>query len=291
MSKSNSLIWSLLSAGAAAQPEQAAAPHTWETLAAAYAYDATASAHVTEERQDDPEHYASRLTFRKGDGASLAGLFLRPRAEGVYPCVLLLHALSSDKEAMIRLFGRALAQRGFACLALDAHLHGERRGGYSQELGPLEYLGLARESIVEYRQALDHLRTRRDVDGDRVGLLGYSLGAMMGCILAGVDERVGASVFMVGGDMVRDNLHHVPASLRELLEPVSPASFVGRISPRPVLFINGKWDNTVPRSAATLLHEAAGEPKQVIWADAGHTLAPEVAALGVEWLVEQLGQR
>lgn len=257
-------------------------------IAAAYDYPAGVPLRVTEQIRDDPDHYLSRLIFHKPDGHAFSGLFVRPRAEGSFPCALLLHALSSDKEAMIRLFGRELSARGVAALALDAHLHGERKGSSTGPLGPLEYLNLARETIVEYRQALDYLQTRPDVDGGRVGLLGYSMGAMMGAILAGVDGRVKACVLMVGGDMVRASLPYIPVFLRELLDSVSPSRFVGRISPRPVFFINGKWDTTVPRDAAVILHQAAGEPKQVLWADAGHLLPPDAGEQGVDWLVERL---
>src|SRR5207244_3572976 len=115
--------------------------------------------------------------------------------------------------------------------------------------------------------------------------------AMMGVILAAVDGRVRSCVLMVGGDVVREYMEHVPASLRDFLEPVSPVNFVGRISPRPVFFLNGRHDTTVPATAAELLHQAAGEPKRILWADAGHRLPPEVALQGVDWLVSELGQR
>jgi len=288
MSLNSRRIWELLGAGAGSHPDTPKASPTWKALEAAYRYNTSRPPTVTEATERDPEHRLSRLSFRKPDGQSFSGLLMRPQATGMYPCVLLLHALSSDKDAMIRLFGRPLAERGLASLALDAHLHGERRSAASAQLGPMEYLKLARESIVEYRQALDYLKNHPDVDSARVGLLGYSLGAMMGSILAGVDERVQACVFMVGGDMVHVYRPHVPVFLRGLLEPVSPANFVARISPRPVFFINGTRDATVPREAATHLHEAAGEPKRILWADAGHILPPEVAAEGVDWLREQL---
>lgn len=275
------------SAGAGRQTGAAA----WERRKAAYAYAADRPPAVTEERRPDPEHPLSRLLFTRPNGHSFAGLLIRPAAGGPFPCALLLHALSSDKEAMIEWFGRPLAARGVAALALDAHLHGERKPPTAAPLAPLEYLDLARESVVEYRQALDHLVTRLEIDPERIGLLGYSLGAMMGAILAGVDERVKAAVLMVGGDMVRTRLPPLPAFLQERVDVVSPANFVAHISPRPVLFLNGTGDSTVPRDAATALHEAAREPKEIRWVDAGHHLPPEAAAEGVEWLIARLAPR
>jgi fermentation-respiration switch protein FrsA (DUF1100 family) len=260
----------------------------WEALKEAYAIPGGGPATVTEESLPDPEHTLVRLRLRKPDGHSFSGLMIWPRGERVVPCALLLHALSSDKETMIRLFGRPLAERGIGALALDAHLHGERQPPTAQPLQPLQYLDLARESVIEYRQALDYLETRSDVDRERLGLLGYSLGAMMGTILSGVDERVKACALLVGGDLVQTALPQLPGFLRAALGPVSPASFAPHISPRPVLFINGKWDTVVPREAAVALHQAAREPRQVIWVDAGHILPPEAAARGVDWLEQRL---
>jgi len=256
-----------------------------------YAYSSRNPLTVQEERRGDSGLYLSRLSFQKRTGERFAGLFVRPRAEGVYPCALLLHALSSDKETMIQHFGRALADRGYAALALDANLHGERRRGCNYDaLSPWQYLELLRESIIEYRQAMDYLALREDVDAQRTGLLGYSLGAMMGSVLAGVDARVKACVFMVGGDMVREHLGRVPAVLRGVLNNVSPANFVQKIAPRPVFFINGTQDTVVPRSAAEAFHAAARDPKEVLWTDAGHILPPVAALQGVEWLSGRFGE-
>src|SRR5262245_50162021 len=99
----------------AASPLPAGLP--WETLRAAYEYERAACLAVTEEVRDDPEYRLARLTFHKAGGESHTGLLLRPRAPGRYPGVLLLHALSRDKEEMIRLFGRPFAERGLASLA------------------------------------------------------------------------------------------------------------------------------------------------------------------------------
>jgi fermentation-respiration switch protein FrsA (DUF1100 family) len=287
MALNNTHIWEQLAAQVIARPGRPPRAD-WASLKAAYTYEVGAPAAVREAPLPDADYRLARLTFASAAGHSLAGLMLRPVAPGPAPCALLLHALSSDKETMTRLIGRPLAARGIASLALDAHLHGERAADRHQPLDLPEYFDLARESVVEYRQALDLLAARPDVDPRRIGLVGYSLGAMMGAILAGVDERVRACVLMVGGDMVRDNLQHLPPPLRPLAEPVCAANFVPHISPRPVLFINGKWDTIVPCSAATLLHEAAREPKEVLWADAGHLLPDEVGIHGLEWLAGQL---
>lgn len=278
-------LWNLLTPHSGGLDDRSA----WGRLRTAYQYRGDQMPQIVEETVSDPEFSLARWRFRCPGDVTHTGLFIRPAADGRYPCALLLHALSRDKDEMIRHFGRALARNGVAALALDAHLHGERRSGRLEKLSPLDYLNGARDTIIDYRQALDFLETRADVDPARIGLLGYSLGAMMGSILAGVDERVAACAFLVGGDIVRTYQGQVPVFLRGMLDPVSPSLFVGHIAPRPVLFINGKWDNKVSLESAELLHHAAGEPKEIRWADCGHLLPEPEARYGVEWLAKRLG--
>lgn len=278
-------LWQLLTPHSGGLDDESA----WKRLASAYRYRRSPLPRVSEEPVADPELHLARWEFQGGQGAAHTGLFIRPLPEGRYPCVLLLHALSRDKDEMIRHFGRAFAGRGVAALALDAHLHGERRRRSAEKLTPLDYLNGARDTIIDYRQAIDYLETRPEVEASRVGLLGYSLGAMLGCILAAVDSRVAASVFMVGGDIVRTYRGQVPVLLRGMLDPVSPSLFASHISPRPVLFINGRWDQKVSRESAELLHHAAREPKEIRWAECGHVLPEAEARYGVDWLIARLG--
>ena len=58
---------------------------------------------------------------------------------------------------------------------------------------------------------------------------------------------------------------------------------MGRFAPRPLLFVNGERDATVPVAAAKKLHEAAGEPKEIHWFDGGHLEMPG-GAIKKMWL-------
>jgi dienelactone hydrolase len=263
---------------------------SWEKLSAAYKYESKALT-VKEEVKEDSAHLLQRVSFSNARGESVPGLFRRPKAEGVYPCVLLLHGLTSKKEDMSGMFGRALADKGIASLALDAPNHGERRNGQSPGQDPGWFFNVMRGGITEYRLALDYLKTRKDVDSARMGLVGYSMGAMMGSILSGVDDRVKATVLCVGGDVTKAFADRIPPAAREAASLVAPANFVGHISPRPVLMINGKQDNIVNAAAARALHDAAKDPKEIIWAEATHFLPPAVIVKGIDWLVTKLGKK
>ena len=55
--------------------------------------------------------------------------------------------------------------------------------------------------IVAVRRGFDVLDASERVDGDRLGLVGWSMGGRLASIVAGVDDRVRATVLMsVGAD-------------------------------------------------------------------------------------------
>jgi hypothetical protein len=80
-----------------------------------------------------------------------------------------------------------------------------------------------------------------------------------------------------------------------LLQPLEPLRHVGKISPRPVLMINGTDDEQVPRANAEMLYQGAGQPKKIVWLESKHvnprnialtmkilqTLRAELVALGI----------
>ena len=55
--------------------------------------------------------------------------------------------------------------------------------------------------MVAVRRAVDLLRAGREVDPNRIGLVGWSLGARVGAVTAGVEPRLHAVVLMSGGAM------------------------------------------------------------------------------------------
>ncbi len=83
---------------------------------------------------------------------------------------------------------------------------------------------------------------------------------------------------------------HFDALERGHLAAACPANYIGRISPRPLLMINGTHDTDhVKETSAEPLYRLAKPPKLILWADTGHQLPTEEhrAAL-LKWLRENL---
>jgi len=203
---------------------------------------------------------------------------------------LLLHGYSSDKERMVDSAGRALLDRGVASLGLDLPLHGERVGpGAAAGMSPEEFrnpLALARRwraALEECRVALRFLGALPEVDGARLALVGYSMGAYLGVMVAAREPAVRALVLAAGGDLP-DDLPYA-SLVRTVVDPVRA---VRKVAGRPLLMVHGRHDRTIRPDQAQRLYAAAGEPKQFLWYDGGHWLPDPVVRQAAGWVGETL---
>jgi len=225
-----------------------------------------------------------------------------------YPCVIVMHGYGGDKNGL-QMLAPIFALRGIATFAIDAEYHGERKLSGADILSPYLYRNRDAfiQTVVDLRRGIDFLQSRQEIDGKRIGYIGLSMGGILGGILAGVDERVQAPILIVaGGDwgyLFSTSQHPNAVQMRErypelfkdrrqlnnLLAPIDPVSFAGRIAPRPLLMINGNNDTIVPKECTDRLFAAANEPKEIVWLDGGHMPQPDAVLRKVdEWLTKHL---
>jgi fermentation-respiration switch protein FrsA (DUF1100 family) len=122
------------------------------------------------------------------------------------------------------------------------------------------------------------------VDGERLGIVGYSLGSFLANIVAGDAPNVRAVVLAASGDLP-DGLQF-ESLLRGVVDPLRAAQ---RVAGRPLLMINGRFDRTVKPAQAERLFAAAPEPKTMRWYGGGHWPPPREIDSAAEWLAAQLG--
>lgn len=111
-------------------------------------------------------------------------LFVRaePGPEGPAPCVVSCNGLDSMKEQVFgNGFAQALRRRGVSTLLLD-------QPGTGEALRQRDLVG-THESERWASPALDWLETRKDVDADRIGMFGLSLGGYYAPRAAAMDPR------------------------------------------------------------------------------------------------------
>ncbi len=121
------------------------------------------------------------VTFSAG-GLTLEGVFHRPEAGSPFPAVAVCHPhplYGGDMHnSVVVAICEGLASAGIGALRFNFRGSGASQGSYG---GGIEERG-------DVQAALDYLEGAPDVDGGRMGLAGYSFGALVA--LTAVDERV-----------------------------------------------------------------------------------------------------
>ncbi|GGZ43689.1 alpha/beta hydrolase [Streptomyces poonensis] len=119
------------------------------------------------------------------DGITLRGWLTRPDdAEGPLPVVILQGGLGGPAESM-KFQAQGFAEQGLVCLAYDHRCTGYSGGEPRQLFDPWQ-------QCRDLRHIITHLTLRDDIDGDRIGLWGVSIGGANSMFVAATDTRVKA---------------------------------------------------------------------------------------------------
>jgi fermentation-respiration switch protein FrsA (DUF1100 family) len=220
------------------------------------------------------------------------------------PALCLCHGIPSGQPASSGDTGYpGLAERfcaaGFITLIFSFRGAGEAQGN-------LDMLGWTRDLTA----AIDYLSGLEEVDRSRLNVLGSSAGAAVSVYVAAKDLRVSSLVtfacpadfgFMTDKKRAKATIDRFrsigvirdagfppsPDEWTDGFSEVAPIKWISKISPRPLLLIQGNKDDLVPVEHARKLFEKAGEPKKlVIIPGAGHRLRLEEKAIAtaLDWL-------
>lgn len=224
------------------------------------------------------------LDFRTG-GEAIPGILLLPRDPVPAPGVVLLHGYSSRKEHMAEGVGGSLMRHGIASLSIDLPLHGTRADPLQAQAArnPLAIVSVWRTALKECRLALGYLRARPEIDRDCTAVAGYSLGSFLAVMAAADDPAVRAVVLAAGGDLPAGT--PLSAVARAVADPVRA---VRKLKGRPLLMVHGTGDRTMRPEQAQRLFDAADEPKELKWWNAGHVLPAPAIDYAAEWLRERM---
>lgn len=203
---------------------------------------------------------------RFGAAGRLHGWFLPGRGPET---ILWLHGNAgniSHRLPWLALFRRNLAAH---ILIFDYAGYGLSRGAPSEA-----------STYRDARDALAYLRTRRDVDPDRIVYLGKSLGGAVAVQLASEAPPYGLVVqssFTSVPELARWHYPLLPAAwlLRTRYASIEK---IGRVR-APALFVHGAADDVVPLEHTRRLYAAANEPKALLVVEgAGHNDLIEAAS-------------
>ena len=130
------------------------------------------------------------VTFHGGaEGIELSGTLTLPKGAGPFPAVLLVAGSGpQDRDASLAnhrpflLIADALTRKGIAVLRYDKRGVGKSTGNPDA--------ATTMDLAADAKAALAFLKSRKEIDGSRIGLIGHSEGAIIAPYLAGHSKEV-----------------------------------------------------------------------------------------------------
>jgi hypothetical protein len=252
------------------------------------------------------EHRDERFTRRKvayctdRPDKRVSAWLLVPNGDPSIPraAMLCLHQTTpSGKDSPIGLadrptlhYARELTERGFVTLSPDYPSLGEHEHDFDAD----NYASGSMKAIYDNVRAVDFLQSLPDVDPERIGCIGHSLGGHNGLFTAVFDERIRAVVTCCGftrfhkykkGDLTGwSGPRYMPRirsqyGLSPDRMPFDFTEVIAAIAPRAVFIVaplhDDNFDLTGVRdvvAATQPVFELLGQPEQLraIYPDAGH---------------------
>ncbi len=209
------------------------------------------------------------VNLKTRDGISLRGWYITSQNKAA---IILLHSIASNRLGTKDL-AIMFARHGYGVLMIDLRAHGESDGDI------LTYGG---DEFLDVSAGVDYLQARPEVDPDKIGVMGLSLGASTSILSAAQDERLAAVAADAPGavvfedwpkpDTIIDSLY-VPFDLMFFFylhridgvsKPLSILDAVGQITPRPVFLIGGTTGgSTLEQRSISQFLAVANEPKEM----------------------------
>lgn len=217
---------------------------------------------------------------------------------GPVPSVILLHYWGATDSGREVAMADQLNRRGIAAVVVVMPYHmartpkGTRSGELAIQPDPAKLVVTMAQGIWDVRRTIDWIVSNRELDAHRIGIAGTSLGAIVSSLAFGIEPRISAACFLLGGvDLAhilwnssrvvgeREALRrrgYTEERMRQELTEIEPANYL-RPSERRTLVVGAKHDTVIPpadveKLVAVLRPEEGDSPgqPQALWLDTGH---------------------
>src|SRR5262249_52114306 len=146
-------------------------------------------------------------------------------------------------------------------------------------------MAAVRQSVLDIRCAVAWLGAQPEVDKERLGLMGTSLGSLVGSVTSAQEPRIKRVAIILGGGGLVDAFYDHPRAkeareiyeifggtkkaLADAIAMADPLTFAPQLKTRQILMIGAKRDDVIPPSSTERLWNALGQPR-IVWYDATH---------------------
>ena len=276
----------------------------------------------TRELVEEAEHdNRYRVTFASAPGERVTTWLLMPHdLKERAPAMLCLHqTVRIGKNEPVGLGGKPnlryaheLAQRGYVCLAPDYPSFGEDT--FDFETAADRWQSGSMKAIWNNLRSVDYLETLPEVNPDRIGVIGHSLGGHNALFTAAFDQRLGAVVTSCGftefhayyeGNLkgwtslrYMPRINHVYGNDPDRV-PFDFQEVLAAIAPRPI-FVNAPVEdsNFEINGVRAVVHAVEPIYERLRWRehqavrletpDVGHDFPPDIREQCYEWLDDVL---
>lgn len=265
-----------------------------------------------------PHFTRHKISFASEPGDRVPAYLLIPHnIQGKAPAMLCLHQTTIHGKAepagidgLPNLFYAAhLAEQGYVTLAPDYGLgvHFPDHGEYQIDLYAMGYASATMKGIWNHMRAVDVLQSLPEVDAERIGCIGHSLGGHNTLFVGAFDERLKVLVSSCGycsmlkyedGDLTGWSHTGYMPRIAEVYDkdarklPFDFTEIAGALAPRP-FFTNATLQDEFSvegvrdcLAAAQPVYElyGAGDRLAAIYPDCGHDFPIEAREAAYNWI-------
>lgn len=288
------------------------------------------SAFQVTSKEDKGTYTQEMIQFDNGAGEIVKGHLFVPKSatpQSKAPAILYCHwhggQYDIGKDELLQTNaapvapGPALAEAGYVVLGIDAPCFGERNGRSPD--GPQQKGGAGEMTAAKFNlwagrtlwgmilrddlAALDYLCSRPEVDAQRIGVTGISMGSTRSWWIMALDDRPRAAVCVACmtryEELIRAGMlkaHGIYYFVPGMLKHFDTEAVIALGAPRPMLFMTGDQDGGSPVEGVKRLGEIVGQVyalhgddatsrfKNAIYPGVGHVYLPEMWEKTLEWM-------
>lgn len=266
-------------------------------------------------------HDRLTVSFRAAEGERVPALLYLPHRRGIdgrLPAMVVLHGTGQAGKYLVdgtssranRAQARELAERGYVVIAPDYPGMGELA---DHDFHRDRYESGTMMGIFNHMRSIDLLLERGDVDPDRIGVIGHSLGGHNAMFLAAFDPRLKAVVSSCGWTLmgyyrvetglgpwaqdvympsIRDRYdldpERLPFDFDEIIALIAPRAFFSNSPIHDSNFEVRGVEKGIELALEAYLFLNAEENLQVRYPDAGHDFPTETRLEAYRFIDEKL---
>lgn len=230
-------------------------------------FEQRSAVEIDRQIEEHGDYFVEHLRLQVG-GQDVRGILTRPAVvDGKLPAILYGHShgggysvgareLLDGREYLVGPLGPVFARAGYVTLCIDMPIFGERATvSESAAAKALLWYGksLFGEMLSDHAAALTYLAAREDVDPQRIGAFGLSMGCVLSYWLAAIDERIAAVAhlccfadFRTMIELGAHDGHGIYLTVPGLLREADGGTIAALIAPRPQLICVGEADHLSP---------------------------------------------